>query len=31
MPLLVFVLLAVICLALIGFAGACLDDEFAQP
>lgn len=30
MPLLAFVLLAVLCLALIGFACACLDDEFAQ-
>jgi len=30
MPLLAFVLLAVICLALIGFACACLDDQFAQ-
>ena len=30
MPLLAFVLLAVVCLALIGFACACLDDQFAQ-
>jgi hypothetical protein len=30
MPLLVFVLLAVLCLALIGFACACLSDQFAQ-
>ena len=30
MPLMAFVLLAVICLALIGFACACLDDQFAQ-
>lgn len=30
MPLIAFVLLAVICLALIGFACACLDDQFAQ-
>lgn len=30
MPLLAFVLLAVICLALIGFACACLEDQFAQ-
>ena len=30
MPLLAFVLLAVLCLALIGFACACLDDQFAQ-
>ena len=27
---LAFVLLAVLCLALIGFACACLDDQFAQ-
>lgn len=30
MPLLVFILFAVLCLALIGFACACLDDQFAQ-
>ena len=30
MPLLVFILLAVLCLALIGLACACLDDQFAQ-
>lgn len=30
MPLLAFVLLAVLCLALIGFACACFDDQFAQ-
>jgi len=30
MPLLAFVLLAVLCLALIGFACACMDDQFAQ-
>ena len=30
MPLLAFILLAVLCLALIGFACACLDDQFAQ-
>lgn len=30
MPLLVFVLLAVLCLALIGVACACLNDQFAQ-
>lgn len=30
LPLLAFVLLAVLCLALIGFACACLDDQFAQ-
>ena len=30
MPLLAFLLLAVLCLALIGFACACLDDQFAQ-
>ena len=30
MPLLAFVLFAVLCLALIGFACACLDDQFAQ-
>ena len=30
MPLLAFVLLAVLCLALIGFACACLDSQFAQ-
>lgn len=30
MPLLAFVLLAVLCLALIGFGCACLDDQFAQ-
>ncbi len=30
MPLLAFVLLAVLCLALIGFVCACLDDQFAQ-
>ena len=30
MPLLALVLLAVLCLALIGFACACLDDQFAQ-
>ncbi len=30
MPLLAFVLLAVICLALIGFACACFDAQFAQ-
>lgn len=29
-PFLAFVLLAVLCLALIGFACACLDDQFAQ-
>jgi len=29
-PLLVFILLAVLCLALIGLACACLDDQFAQ-
>jgi len=30
MPLLAFVLLAVLCLALIGLGCACLDDQFAQ-
>ena len=30
MPLLAFIVLAVLCLALIGFACACLDDQFAQ-
>lgn len=30
MPLLAFILLAVVCLTLIGFACACLDDQFAQ-
>ena len=30
MPLLAFILLAVLCLALIGFACACLDDQFTQ-
>lgn len=30
MPLPAFVLLAVVCLALIGFGCACLDDQFAQ-
>lgn len=30
MPFLAFVLLAVICLALIGFVCACLNDQFAQ-
>lgn len=30
MPLMAFVLLAVLCLALVGFACACLDDQFAQ-
>ncbi|MGI8862099.1 MAG: hypothetical protein ACR2GV_05180 [Gaiellaceae bacterium] len=30
MPLWAFVLLAVLCLALIGLACACLDDQFAQ-
>ena len=30
MPLLALVLLAVLCLALIGFGCACLDDQFAQ-
>jgi hypothetical protein len=30
MPLWAFVLLAVLCLALIGVACACLDDQFAQ-
>ena len=30
MPLLAFMLLALLCLALIGFACACLDDQFAQ-
>jgi len=30
MPLLVFILFAVLCLALIGFACACLDDQLAQ-
>jgi hypothetical protein len=30
MPLLAFILLALLCLALIGFACACLDDQFAQ-
>lgn len=30
MPLLAFILLAVLCLALIGFSCACLDDQFAQ-
>jgi hypothetical protein len=30
MPLLAFLLLAVLCLALIGLACACLDDGFAQ-
>lgn len=30
MPLLAFVLLVVLCLALIGLACACLDDQFAQ-
>ncbi|MGH3136368.1 MAG: hypothetical protein ACRDPV_07740 [Gaiellaceae bacterium] len=30
MPFLAFILLAVLCLALIGFACACLDDQFAQ-
>ena len=29
-PLLAFVLLMVLCLALIGFACACLDDQFAK-
>ena len=30
MPFLAFVLLAVICLALVGFACACFDDQFVQ-
>jgi hypothetical protein len=30
MPLLAFVLLAILCLALVGLACACLDDQFAQ-
>ena len=30
MPFLAFVLLAVLCLALVGLACACLDDQFAQ-
>ena len=30
MPLLVFILLAVLCLALIGFGCACVDDQLAQ-
>jgi hypothetical protein len=30
MPVLAFILLAVLCLALIGFACACLDDQLAQ-
>jgi hypothetical protein len=30
MPLLIFVLVAVLCLALIGFACVCLSDQFAQ-
>ncbi len=30
MPLWAFVLLAILCLALIGVACACLDDQFAQ-
>lgn len=30
LPFLAFVLLAIVCLALIGFACACLDDQFAQ-
>jgi len=30
MPLLVFILLAVVCLALLGFACACLTDQPAQ-
>lgn len=30
MPLIVFVLLAVVCLALLGFACACLSDQPAQ-
>lgn len=30
MPFLAFVLLAVLCLALIGLACACVDDQFAQ-
>jgi hypothetical protein len=30
MPLVVFILLAVICLALLGFACACLTDQSAQ-
>ena len=30
MPLWAFILLAVLCLALIGLACACLDDQFAQ-
>jgi len=30
MPLLAFIVLALLCLALIGFACACLDDQFAQ-
>jgi hypothetical protein len=30
MPLLVFIVLAVLCLALLGFACACFDDQFAQ-
>lgn len=30
LPFLAFVLLAIVCLALVGFACACLDDQFAQ-
>lgn len=30
MPLWAFILLAVLCLALVGLACACLDDQFAQ-
>jgi len=30
MPLVAFILLAVLCLALIGFGCACLDDQLAQ-
>lgn len=30
MPLWAFILLAVLCLALLGLACACLDDQFAQ-
>ncbi len=30
MPLIVFILLALVCLALLGFACACLSDQLAQ-
>lgn len=30
MPLVAFILLAIVCLALLGFACACLSDQFAQ-